>query len=439
MSQLPDLLAPVAPPASADKPPRQRERADTEGPSFSDRLDAQRDEKAAKPAREATSQDDPTPTQGADAADETATREASGTENPAADEQAENDGVSTPTSLRPESPALTAEPQGTEVQIAELLGSDEAALVQQSIDSEVALTATTAAPMTLIAPTAEESSAEPGALARWFAKASAPSGQLVSEAAKAGQPQGRQLVSGLSGDMEGSGVPQLAQSARPIPIEDAAMTFADALASSNADAEGLDSFVSQAVAKMAANGDSDASALTMPSTGQTMTTGAQAAITAVPQATTGQAVPVSALAVEISRQVMNGKTQFDIRLDPPELGRISVRLEMDGAGQTRTHLIVERAETLEMLTTDARNLERALQQAGLKAEPGSISFELAQDMADGFDPQGKDANADDQSGDASGTANSDDPSRASDPDELAATPEAIRHQLTVTGHLDVRI
>jgi flagellar hook-length control protein FliK len=135
-------------------------------------------------------------------------------------------------------------------------------------------------------------------------------------------------------------------------------------------------------------------------TGQTTATGAQAAMTAVPQTATGQAVPVTALAVEITRQAMNGKTQFDIRLDPPELGRLNVRLEMDASGQTRTHMVVERAETLDMLTTDARSLERALQQAGLKAEPGSVSFELAQDAADGFAQGQHSAGTDDQSGES---------------------------------------
>jgi flagellar hook-length control protein FliK len=136
---------------------------------------------------------------------------------------------------------------------------------------------------------------------------------------------------------------------------------------------------------------------------------------------------------------MNGKTQFDIRLDPPELGRLNVRLEMDASGQTRTHMVVERAETLEMLTTDARNLERALQQAGLKTEPGSVSFELAQDAADGFAQDQQSAGADDQQGET-GTGDTPvaDPDDSMLPDALAS-PEAIRQQLYVTGHLDVRI
>ncbi|CAN0583851.1 unnamed protein product, partial [Ectocarpus sp. 12 AP-2014] len=168
------------------------------------------------------------------------------------------------------------------------------------------------------------------------------------------------------------------------------------MASSSMDAESLDALVTQAMAKTSASLEPGGTHAPTITTGQTVATGAQAAMTAVPQAATGQAVPVTALAVEINRQAMNGKTQFDIRLDPPELGRLNVRLEMDASGQTRTHMIVERAETLDMLATDARSLERALQQAGLKTEPGSVTFELAQDAADGFAQDQQSANADDQ-------------------------------------------
>src|SRR5262245_45493662 len=41
-------------------------------------------------------------------------------------------------------------------------------------------------------------------------------------------------------------------------------------------------------------------------------------------------VPVAGLAVEIAAQTQAGKSRFEIRLDPPELGRVDVRLEIDG-------------------------------------------------------------------------------------------------------------
>ncbi len=92
-----------------------------------------------------------------------------------------------------------------------------------------------------------------------------------------------------------------------------------------------------------------------------------------------RAVPLDNLAVEIATRASRGERRFDIRLDPPELGRIDVRLEIDSKGNTTTRLTVERTETLDMLQRDARGLEKALQNAGLKTDPGSLQFSLQQD------------------------------------------------------------
>jgi flagellar hook-length control protein FliK len=92
-----------------------------------------------------------------------------------------------------------------------------------------------------------------------------------------------------------------------------------------------------------------------------------------------RAVPLDQLAVEIATRANKGERRFDIRLDPPELGRIDVRLEIDNKGNTTTKLIVERVETLDMLRQDARGLEKALQNAGLKTDAGGMQFSLQQD------------------------------------------------------------
>jgi flagellar hook-length control protein FliK len=92
-----------------------------------------------------------------------------------------------------------------------------------------------------------------------------------------------------------------------------------------------------------------------------------------------RAVPLDQLAVEIATRANKGERRFDIRLDPPELGRIDVRLEIDSKGNTSTKLIVERSETLDMLQRDARGLEKALQNAGLKLDAGGMQFSLQQD------------------------------------------------------------
>lgn len=88
------------------------------------------------------------------------------------------------------------------------------------------------------------------------------------------------------------------------------------------------------------------------------------------------AVPIPALAVEIATQASAGKSHFDIRLDPPELGRINVRLEVDHDGSITSHIIADHADTLDLLKRDAPQLERALQQAGLKTGDNALAFSL---------------------------------------------------------------
>jgi hypothetical protein len=87
------------------------------------------------------------------------------------------------------------------------------------------------------------------------------------------------------------------------------------------------------------------------------------------------AVPVAGLAVEIVARSQDGSKRFEIRLDPPELGRVEVRLDVDQAGKVTSRLVVERAETLDLLRRDAPQLERALQHAGLNTE-GGLQFSL---------------------------------------------------------------
>ena len=90
-------------------------------------------------------------------------------------------------------------------------------------------------------------------------------------------------------------------------------------------------------------------------------------------------VPVNNIAVHIASQASAGNQRFNIRLDPPELGRIDIRLEIGRDGQTLTHLAVEKPETLDLLRQDQRQLERALTNAGLDSRNGSLSFSLKEE------------------------------------------------------------
>ena len=95
-----------------------------------------------------------------------------------------------------------------------------------------------------------------------------------------------------------------------------------------------------------------------------------------PPAAQAAAVPLAGVAIEIAGQAMAGKNRFEIRLDPPELGRIEIRLDVDRDGQVTTRLIADRSDTLDLLRRDASGLERALQDAGLKTADNSLQFSL---------------------------------------------------------------
>lgn len=100
------------------------------------------------------------------------------------------------------------------------------------------------------------------------------------------------------------------------------------------------------------------------------------------QAQSGQVA--TQVAAEIARHLKNGQTRFQMRFDPPELGRVDVNMRVGADGGVQAHLIVERPETLDMFLRDQRSLERALEAAGLSTNSENLQFSLKQDGGRGF-------------------------------------------------------
>ncbi len=116
-------------------------------------------------------------------------------------------------------------------------------------------------------------------------------------------------------------------------------------------------------------------ALTAPSqTGAASASNPAAA--APPPAPQTAAIPFAGVAIEIAGKALAGKNHFEIRLDPPELGRIEVRLDVDRDGNVTSRMIADRSDTLDLLRRDASGLERALQDAGLKTADNGLQFSL---------------------------------------------------------------
>lgn len=82
------------------------------------------------------------------------------------------------------------------------------------------------------------------------------------------------------------------------------------------------------------------------------------------------------IAINIQKAAAQGKDAVTIQLRPEELGRIDVRMEVGKDGQVTAQIRADRPETLELLQRDVRGLERALQDAGLRADSGALSFGL---------------------------------------------------------------
>lgn len=91
--------------------------------------------------------------------------------------------------------------------------------------------------------------------------------------------------------------------------------------------------------------------------------------------------------IELGRQVKNGDTQFVIRMDPPELGKLDVRLTINKAGEIQGSIVVEREATLDLLARDVKALERSLADAGLKMDQNAMNFSLKQQNNGSFGDQ----------------------------------------------------
>jgi len=116
----------------------------------------------------------------------------------------------------------------------------------------------------------------------------------------------------------------------------------------------------------------------------------------------------------IAKATNDGESKnITIALDPPDLGKVHVRMEMGKDNSVKAHMVIEKPETYLMLQRDAQVLERALQDAGMDTG-GGLSFELAQDGSF-FERDGN------GSGGNSGGGNSDDTGEINAPGETIET------------------
>jgi flagellar hook-length control protein FliK len=158
---------------------------------------------------------------------------------------------------------------------------------------------------------------------------------------------------------------------------------------------------------------------------------------AAPSAGTGagnpapSAPPAEQVAVQIQRAAAQGQSKVQIRLNPAELGRVDVKLDVGDDGHVRAVVSVDKPETLDLMQRDPRALERALQAAGLKTDQGSLSFNLREDGTGHGQNAGGDGR--DRRGDLAGGM----PGQPTGDAPIAAEP--LGASLPADGRVDIRV
>ncbi|MEN9856060.1 MAG: hypothetical protein RL186_133 [Pseudomonadota bacterium] len=93
------------------------------------------------------------------------------------------------------------------------------------------------------------------------------------------------------------------------------------------------------------------------------------------------------LAATLMRRFDSGARQFTMRLDPPELGQVEVKLSVAADKTVRAVISADRPEALADLTRSAKELSQALMDAGLDLEENGLTFSL-NDQAGGQSSNG---------------------------------------------------
>ena len=110
-----------------------------------------------------------------------------------------------------------------------------------------------------------------------------------------------------------------------------------------------------------------------------------------PRPTPGQLPyqPAEQVKVHIQQLVKSGADRIQVRLSPASLGRVEVTLEMTPDKAVQAIVYAEKPATLDMLERDARVLQQAFEEAGMKFDWDGLTFKHGQsgdadtELADG--------------------------------------------------------
>ena len=251
-----------------------------------------------------------------------------------------------------------------------------------------------------------------------------------SSALSAGTADSKAKSDGLASTKASTGLAKPAAAPGPAPAPAASASTGDNAQhddkSGNKPAETIAAAVAQATGNQApdpsttpSGGSTGVAATTVPAVT------AQAATAAYQAAT----VPVNLpqMAFDIVRHMQQGSNQFQIRLDPADMGRIDVKLDIASSGTVNAHLTVEHPETLDLLKRDSGALGAALSQAGLDSSKTNLEFSLRQN------PFANQNNTGGGNGSPYAGASADDADTADEPATAIGASTLYRGTLTSSG------
>lgn len=85
---------------------------------------------------------------------------------------------------------------------------------------------------------------------------------------------------------------------------------------------------------------------------------------------------IEQVTLQIHKLAKNGVDQMTIQLRPAELGKVEIKLQFGEDNKVQGQVIVDNPATYDLLSKDSRGIERALQEAGLRTDPGGLQFSL---------------------------------------------------------------
>lgn len=85
---------------------------------------------------------------------------------------------------------------------------------------------------------------------------------------------------------------------------------------------------------------------------------------------------IDQIKVQIASQSKDGTDTIKVQLKPTELGSIEIKLDVTKDGTVTTVVTADNKDTLDLLKKDQSSLQKALTDAGLKSDLGSMTFNL---------------------------------------------------------------